>query len=110
MQHTTHCHVEPIEGGASEAQRRSARVTHLGLAGMGCPNCAHRIRNALLRTPGVVDAEIDLQASLATVWHRPAEADTSDLVVAVANAARGTNHTYLAVPVRLPVETTRGNA
>jgi copper chaperone CopZ len=102
MQHLTDCHVDPIAGRASADDRRNAEVQYLAVAGMGCPNCAHRVRNALLRAPGVVDVEVDLPGGLASVWFRGAETGVSDLVEVVAAAGRETQHTYLAVPVRYP--------
>lgn len=73
----------------------------LGLAGLGCENCANRVRNALLRTPGVLEAEIDLREALGRVWCRPkSPPKETDLVRAVVGASRGTHHRYLAVPLR----------
>lgn len=58
MQHVTECHVEPLEGDTPTADLGEARRYTLALAGLGCRNCANRVRNALLRTPGVLEAEI----------------------------------------------------
>lgn len=99
MRHVTHCHVDPVAGRASSQERDDAESTHLGLSGLGCPNCANRVRNALLGVRGVVDVEIDLPRGLATVWREPREAEVSDLVGAVSDAARGTHHRYLANPL-----------
>jgi copper chaperone CopZ len=99
MQRVTECHADPVTGRASVEERDRASVQHLALAGMGCPNCVHRIRNALLGTRGVVDVEIDLPAALATVWYRPKRASVADLTAAVDLAGEGTYHRYLAVPV-----------
>lgn len=101
MQHLTECHVEPIEGDAGAASLDGAVQHTLALAGLGCPNCANRVRNALLRTDGVLEAEIDLDAALGRVWCRPGSSlDETELVKAVAGASRGTHHRYLAVPLR----------
>lgn len=100
MQHVTDCHVDPIANSASPGEREGAEVRYLALAGMGCPNCANRVRNALVAAHGVVDVEVDLPAGLATVWYRRGEAPVADLIHAVAGAGRGTHHRYLAVPVR----------
>jgi len=80
-------------------ERDAAEIQYLALAGLGCPNCAMRVRNALLLTHGVVDAEIDLGSALARVWFRDGEVGVVDMVHAVALAGRGTHHRYLAVPV-----------
>lgn len=101
MQHVTECHVEPIEGAAGSADLDEAVQYTLALAGLGCPNCANRVRNALLRTPGVLEAEIDLHRATGRVWCLPDSLATeSDLVKAVVGASRGTHHRYLAVPLR----------
>ncbi|GMV05241.1 MAG: hypothetical protein AMXMBFR53_15200 [Gemmatimonadota bacterium] len=99
MQHVTDCHVEPLEGRASEQERGGAREQILALAGMGCPNCANRIRNTLLRVRGVVDVEVDLPASLATVWYDPTTVQVPTLLDAVSLAGTSTMHRYLAVPL-----------
>jgi copper chaperone CopZ len=99
MQHVTDCHVDPVAGRATAEERGHATIQHLALAGMGCPNCANRIRNALLATRGVVDVEVDLHAALATVWYRAPRASVSHLIDAVDGAGRATHHRYLAVPV-----------
>lgn len=101
MQHVTECHVEPIEGAAGSAELDEAVQHTLALAGLGCPNCVNRVRNALLETPGVLEAEIDLHRALGRVWCRAEAALTEiDLVNAVVGASRGTHHRYLAVPMR----------
>jgi copper chaperone CopZ len=101
MQHVTECHVEPIEGDAAAAELDEAVQHTLALSGLGCPNCANRVRNALLRTDGVLEAEIDLNAALGRVWCRPGSPpDETELVKAVVGASRGTHHRYLAVPLR----------
>lgn len=99
MQHVTDCHVEPLTGRVPEREREGAEVGYLALAGLGCPNCANRVRNALLRATGVVDVEVDLTSALATVWYRPDEGRVWDFVNAVSVAGLGTHHRYLAVPV-----------
>lgn len=100
MQHVTECHVEPIEGTAGSADLDEAVQYTLALAGLGCPNCANRVRNALLRNPGVIEVEIDVQGAIGHVWCRPDSPPTeTDLVKAVVGASRGTHHRYLAVPL-----------
>lgn len=99
MRHTGGCHVDPRMVRVSDDERRSAEIQQLALAGLGCPNCANRVRNALLTAPGVVDVEVDLSSALATVWYRRERTGVPNLVDAVAGAGRGTHHRYLAVPV-----------
>ena len=64
MQHITDCHVEPVAGRAPAADRESEQIVYVAVAGMGCPNCANRVRNGLLGTEGVVDLDVDLPAAL----------------------------------------------
>lgn len=99
MQHVTDSHVDPIRRNVTPEERDAAQMRYLALAGMGCPNCAHRVRNALLATRGVVDVDVDLPAALATVWFVRREVRIEDLVAAVALAGLGTHHRYLAVPL-----------
>ena len=100
MPHFDHCHERPVRPRAEAPRRRAAHTVHLGLAGLGCPSCANRVRNALLGVPGVIDAEIDLPAALATVWHLTDLCSTGDLVEAVREASGTSHHRYLAVPLR----------
>lgn len=53
MRHATKCHVDPVEHRASSTEKNDAEITRLGLAGLGCPNCANRVRNSLLGVSGV---------------------------------------------------------
>lgn len=99
MQHVTDCQVVPMEGRIPDEKRRRAREQILAVAGMGCPNCANRVRNTLLMFPGVVDVEVDLTAGLATVWYEPESVRVSGLLDAVSVAGLGTMHRYLAVPL-----------
>lgn len=100
MQHVTECHVEAVTRHVSESERRRARTVHLAVAGMGCVNCANRVRNALLETRGVLDVDVDHIAGLATVWCRGTEAPTAKLTEAVAECGRRSHHRYLAVLLR----------
>jgi copper chaperone CopZ len=100
MRHIEDCEVGPGADRASEEVRARADMEYLAVAGMGCPNCANRVRNALLRIKGVLDAEVSLPARLVRVWYERGTVRASELVEAVARAGRGTHHQYLAVPVR----------
>lgn len=101
MQHVTECHVDAAVRIVSESEKRRARTVHLAVAGMGCINCANRVRNALLEVEGVVDVDVDCRGGLTTVWcRRDAGPKTGDLTAAVAECGRRSHHRYLAVPVR----------
>lgn len=100
MRHETRCHVEAIEKKVDPEALRAAQQVHLAVAGMGCPNCALRVRNALLSLSGVVQAEVSAQTSLAEVWFDASGLTLDDLIDGVASASAGTHHDYLAVPLR----------
>lgn len=99
MRHDTPCHVEPLEPDPEPEALQAAEILFLAVAGMGCPNCANRVRNALLRSPGVVNAEVDHRASVAEVWVDAERLEPEPLCAAVARAGEGTHHEYVAVPI-----------
>ncbi len=70
-----------------EKEPESTTVTaRLGVEGMHCASCVARIEQELSRTPGVVEAAVNLTTEEATVSYRTAVADVADLERAVANA------------------------
>lgn len=93
------CRVDPIEKGLEPGALDSADYVQLGVSGMGCINCANRVRNALLLAPGVLAAEIDLPSGLATVAFDARKVDLAEMIAAVARAGHGTRHVYRAVPL-----------
>ena len=100
MQHLTDCRHIPVAPRATSEERRNADLMDFGIAGMGCVNCANRIRNALLGVAGVVDVAIDLPAALARVWYRKALVGVREIADAVGSAGEDTHHRYLAVPIK----------
>ncbi len=62
--------------------------------GMGCANCAARVRNSLLSLSGVVNVCIDHNAGVAGVVFNPDLATVKMLIDAVANAGRDGRHEY----------------
>lgn len=99
MRHDADCHVDPLQADVTPHDLETARRVDLAVAGMGCPNCAARVRNGLLRWEGVLEAEVSHVTSLARVWYRPERTDSDGLCRAVARASKGTHHDYRAVPV-----------
>lgn len=96
------CHVEPVERGeVDESELEEAARVHLSVTDMGCPNCAHRVRNALLAVPGVLDASVHVGAGQAAVACRDGSVGVDDLVGAVEEAGRGTRHRYTADVLRV---------
>ena len=47
------CYVDPIQKIVTAEERTATATTLLAVSGMGCPNCAARVRNSLLRLNGV---------------------------------------------------------
>ena len=94
------CHIEAIEKPVDERGRRESAVAVLSIRGMGCDNCATRVRNALLRLPGVLAAQVQL-AGHARVNFDPERTRLQDLLDAVAGAGEGSNHTYAATGVEV---------
>ncbi|MBI1794354.1 MAG: heavy-metal-associated domain-containing protein [Chloroflexi bacterium] len=80
------CHVEPIEKTATIAERKNVETVKLSVSGMGCPNCANRVRNSLLALNGVVDARVDHETGLAQVAFNPDFAPVDILIRAVSLA------------------------
>jgi copper chaperone len=58
-------------------------TVELKVDGMTCSGCAVSVRNALLETPGVVSAEVNLESALAKVQYDAARVSTAKLVEAV---------------------------
>lgn len=90
------CHVEPIEKYVNPQAQREAHMAILAVWGMGCPNCAMRVRNGLLSLDGVVSADIDLERGLAYVDYLPTETDLHALILAIAAAGNDGRHNYRA--------------
>ncbi len=70
------------------------------VAGMGCPNCATRVRNALVSVDGVADAHVNLVPSVSRVLYDGERVTTEQLIAAVAAAGEGIQHEYSAKPLR----------
>ncbi len=96
------CHVEPVERGeVDESALQAADRAYLAVTDMGCPNCAHRVRNALLTVPGVLDVAVHLAAGQAAVACRDGSVGMDELVGAVEAASQGTRHQYTADVLRV---------
>jgi len=90
------CHAEPISQAAFVDEPTDARIIKLMVSGMGCVNCATRVRNHLLRLDGVVSADVDWQSGLTFVDYVPAQTTPDKIVNAVAQAGDGERHRYAA--------------
>ena len=90
------CHVEPLNKIVTPEEASQAQPTILAIWGMGCVNCATRVRNGLLQVDGVVSAAIDLERGLAYVDYISAKTNLHALVLAVADAGNDGMHHYCA--------------
>lgn len=90
------CHVDRIEKEVDPRALEEGATVRLRVAGMGCPNCAARVHNALLGQSGVLAAEVNLERALATVTIDPQLVGPTDLSAAVHQAGAGTHHVYRA--------------
>lgn len=98
------CHVEPIQKKSSVEEQNAAEMIILAVWGLGCENCANRVRNSLLRLEGVVSADIGLAHGLALVDYLPSKTNLQDIVLAVAAAGNNGHHHYRAELIPEAVE------
>ena len=93
------CSVAAIQKPVDPAALHGSAVAVLRVAGMGCGNCAIRVRNSLLSLPGVLAAQVDLDGGLARVNFAPNGTELQHLLDAVSDAGNGSHHEYLATLV-----------
>lgn len=90
------CHVEPVQKIATVEEKQATVVTLLGVQGMGCPNCAARVRNSMLGLTGVIEADVDHITGTADVEFNPKLVTIAALFDAVARAGNDGRHRYQA--------------
>jgi Cu+-exporting ATPase len=71
---------------AAETHTGRRQTARLKVSGMTCNGCVNTVKQALLATPGVETAEVDLDRGTATVRIDPARATSEDLETAVRSA------------------------
>jgi copper chaperone CopZ len=91
---SSNCYVDPIEKKVAPEAYQNARRAALAVSGMGCPNCALRVRNSLIELEGVLEAQVDHNYGQALVIFNPQNTTLADLVAAVARAGQGNGHHY----------------
>jgi len=64
----------------------SAKQIEIPIRGMSCASCVQRIENALLKTPGVVSADVNFAAERATVLYLPSVAEPGSFRKAIEEA------------------------
>lgn len=93
---THHCHLEPFEKPLDQKAVEVADVVYLAVSGMGCPRCAMRVNNSLLRLNGVLLSEVIVENGTAAIAYDPAHVTPSDLIRAVLDAGADGHHHYTA--------------
>lgn len=95
------CYVEPIyKNTVNDEELRKADNALLAIWGMGCPNCATRVRNSLLALEGVYGVDVYLNMALAEVRYNGKKVSTEMLVNAVSRAGNDGRHEYRAKLIR----------
>ncbi len=90
------CYVEPIYKTTSLDQFRNAEVATLAVSGMGCENCATRVRNSLLNLDGVHGVDVFLNMALAEVRYERKKLSPDALLNAISSAGNDGRHQYRA--------------
>lgn len=91
------CYVEPIYKNTVTAdQLQMADRATLVVRGMGCQNCATRVRNSLLSLEGVHGVDVYLNMALAEVIYDREKIPPTELVAAVSRAGNDGRHQYRA--------------
>lgn len=94
------CNVEPIyKDAVSNEEIRNAESALLAVWGMGCENCATRVRNSLLSLEGVYSVNVQLNLAMAEVSYDGRKVTAQRLVEAVARAGNDGRHEYRAQPI-----------
>lgn len=91
------CYVEPIyKNVVSAVELQNADSVLLAVWGMGCENCATRVRNSLLAVDGVYGVDVYLNMALAEVRYDGKKVSGEMLVEAVSRAGNDGRHEYRA--------------
>lgn len=93
------CHVQPVEKPVTVQQIRDADRVLLAVGGMGCSNCALRVRNALIALEGVYRADVYLNLTLAEVYYDSRKVSITALQEAVYHAGNDSRHEYHALVI-----------
>jgi Cu+-exporting ATPase len=90
------CSVVVMEKPVDQRALQGSAVAVLRVTGMGCGNCANRVRNGLLGVEGVLAARVDLGDGLVRVNFAPDITELQHLLEAVADAGNDGHHQYRA--------------
>ncbi len=75
--------VVSLLAGAASAQEAS-RTVELKVGNLWCASCTYIVRQALIRTPGVLDAKVSSRTETAVVTYDPSKAEVATLIAATA--------------------------
>ncbi|PKN98425.1 MAG: hypothetical protein CVU42_11990 [Chloroflexi bacterium HGW-Chloroflexi-4] len=90
------CNVEPIIQTPSEEEKNLVKFLYLVTSGLNCPNCAMRVRNALISTSGIIDVKIDYFDGMTEVTYIPSFIEPSTVPDLISKAGNGAHHQYSA--------------
>jgi copper chaperone CopZ len=96
------CHVIPIERIITPEEQENTEQINLMVRGMGCSNCAMRVRNGLFALKGVVYVEVAHSTAIANITFNPELVTLDNLFEAVANAGNDGRHSYRVTSVLTP--------
>lgn len=96
MSEQHNCHVDPIEKPLDKEALKTAMAAYLGVSGMGCQNCAARVRNGLVGLEGVLLSDVFLERNVAVAAYDPELVSVEDLLTAVTAAGNDGRHNYAA--------------
>lgn len=96
MEHDSNCHVELIHKPFDEKDCSEISEAGLLISGMGCPNCAIRVRNALIQLDGVNWVKIELESGKAQVAYDAMKVTPEQFIPVVAAAGKDSRHNYVA--------------
>jgi copper chaperone CopZ len=89
-------YVQPVNKTGSTGQLPDADLALLAILGMGCRDCATRVRNSLISLEGVYDVEIYLHMGMAEVSYDRQQVSSRMMVEAISQAGNDGRHKYIA--------------
>ncbi len=72
-------------GAPPASQEATLETVALKVDGMWCGSCTYIVRQALIQTPGVLDARVSGRTKTAVVTYDPTKADLETLIAATTN-------------------------
>ncbi|MGB8644120.1 MAG: heavy-metal-associated domain-containing protein [Anaerolineae bacterium] len=94
-----HCQAMPVEKTVCADEQAAAQMARLLVWGLVCPNCAVRVRNALLALDGVVSADVDWERGLAFVDYLPDRTNAHALARQIMQAGNDVGYQFNAAVI-----------